>query len=188
MRKIIVTLFAVVLSISCLVAKPQIASFGINSGIGQTKFKSEALGDVTSDMGFQIGGSLAIEFIPLLTVSAEMQYLNTHFEYDGYYDKVTNHHLTLPIIAGFSIFKVITLEVGPRFTLIDKSVITPDSGDKMKRNGDLYQDVGYLIGARVRLGKISVGARYNGQFGKHDSDTFGEIGASSYSISLGFHL
>lgn len=188
MKKIAVTLFAVVISISCLVAKPQIASFGLNTGLGQTKFKSTELGDVTSDLGFQLGGSLSIEFIPLLTVAAELQYINTHFEYEGFYDKVTNHNLSLPLVAGFSLFKIITLEAGPRFTLVDKSVITPNSGDKFKRNGDLYQDVGYLIGARIQLGKINVGARYNGQFGKQDSETFGEIGSHSYSISIGFHL
>lgn len=177
-----------VATVGTIEAKSKIVSFGINSGLGQTTYKSSEYGNVNSDIGFQVGASMSVDIIPIINISSEVQYINSHFEFDTTYEKVVNHYLSIPVVAGFSLLKIIQLEVGPRFTIIDKSVITPYDSPKFKRNGDLYETVGYLVGARIRLGKISVGGRFNGQFSKHDSDTFGEIGSHSYSISIGFNL
>ncbi len=181
-------LFAVVASISGVAAKAGIVSYGLSTGVGQSRFNSDSYGDIYSELGFQVAGSLRVALSPSFSVTPELVSSNNHFNFDNPDIKIVNHSLSIPIVGGFTLLPFLTAEAGPRFTFIDKSVVTPSDGAKLKRNGDLYETVGYLVGLRVKLGKISVGGRFNGQFRKHDSDTFGSVGTHSYSVSVGFRL
>ncbi len=192
MKKIIVSLCAVILTLGTFSsARADLLTTGFNAGLNSATYKSSQYGTFDSNLGFHIGAYARIA-VPVISITPELNYNNNSFnidheDFDGDL-KITNHYLSMPIVAGLKLLPFITIEAGPRFTLLDRAVVKVD-GEKEKVNGALHDSVGYVLGLRFNLGKMLViSGRYNGHFDGVSSEEFGDMKSSSYTVSVGFKL
>ncbi len=152
---------------------------------------------IENQTGYQTGLSVAIK-APFLSVTPEVWYSHSSFKLNdasilGAKAKVKTNTVQMPVLVGYSLLGPLKLEVGPRFTLVDKAYAKFYSGDKSRQEiGSVMSKVGYTAGAKLTvMRKIILSARYNGQFGGRDNeigDEVYDIRNSSYSFSVGFKL
>lgn len=179
----------VVLSTSSVSAK--IFSIGISAGSYHPDFTVEGYdGSVSSDIGFQAGTSVSIK-LPFLEVTPELWYKQSNTTLTAAADsglldgKVKSKAVVLPVVVGFSILGPLAIEAGPSFMLYDKAKL--GSTDL----GKVYSETGYVAGLKLTLSKITLGARFNGQFSSRENsynDTNYNIKNYSYSFSIGYKL
>ncbi len=191
-------LFALVLAAASAEAKT--LSIGVSGGVNNTNFSIKgAKSAITNNMGFQTSAVLDIQ-IPMLSISPELRFVSNSFELhdasitgsDDLSLKIRSTAIDVTVVLGWTIVGPLKLEVGPRFTLMDKAKVK--SGGEKYDVGEIRSNTGYILGLKLTLaGKIVVGARFNGQFANPETD-FNLGGAEyklrnhSYSISVGFKL
>lgn len=157
--------------------------FGLSGSMFRIKDHKSAL---QNELGWGVGTFLKTDF-GIVSVGPEFWYTrNTatldkgHYGTDG---KVISNSLDLPIVVSYKLFKVLQFDAGPSFSLFNNAKV--DVRDVKESIGRIKPSVGYILGAKVTIFKIlMVGARFNGQFTRMDSD-LGRIGTNSYTISVG---
>ncbi len=188
---------AALLLLTTIPASAEMVSFGLSAGTSTTNFSIKGYDNaISNSTGFQAGASLTFQ-LPVISITPEAWYSQSKFtvldpSIMGGYGKVTSRAVDMPIVAGLSLLKIITIELGPSFSLYDKAkaeFLTGDDADL----GHVRSAVGYVAGLKVILAKkIILGARFNGQFGGRENDFGGystyKVHNYSYAFSLGFKL
>ncbi len=189
MKKILLTLsLATAMGLS---AEAKVVEMGMSAGTSSTNYKlSESSGAIDNNLGFQLGANVTFNLM-LLRITPEVLYTYGSFDVMdssvlGRQCKVKSNQVEVPVIFGLPVLKVITLELGPRFSVFDSAKAKFYSGEPETMDlGRIHEKVGYTAGVKVAISNVTIGARYNGQFGSYDSDYLGKIRNSSYTISVG---
>ncbi len=186
MKKIFKSLLILAaLLVSVTGAEAKLIGLGVSGGTNVSKysFADESV-SVENKAGYQFGIHAKIA-VPILSVTPELLYIQNKFNITALNQttEVKVQSIDAPIVAGISLLPMITLEAGPRFSLYNDA----KAGDVSF--GRIKPSVGYVIGAKFTLlGKVSVGARYNGEFGDYNTELLGDISSHSYSISVGYNF
>ncbi len=174
MKKIYMRVLLVVAFVfSVAGAEAKLINFGVAAGTTISNYSVSGLNDcVNNKEGFQVGLHATVK-IPIISVTPEIWYTQSRFTLDSPYSSTVEladfkvRSVELPVVAGLTILKVLTLEAGPRFTLYN-SATAEVYGEDYDIDG-FNSSVGYVAGAKVTLlNKIILGARYNGEFGTSD--------------------
>ncbi len=180
MRRLI-TLFALLLcSVSATFAKP--FSAGFSAGASYAEYDIEGLTTKSRIGGYaQVDCDIKILF---LSLSPELTYRFNQFDVtapDSY--KVKNHSAEASVMAGVTIFKLLTLEVGPRYIYDIKTYAKQSDGSEVDL-GALNPEWGYNAGATINISKLRVTARYSGHFERFES-CLGNANAHHVTLGIG---
>ncbi len=184
MRLLLVVAFA----FSAAAAEAKIINLGVAAGATVSNYSIPGLDDyVDNEGGFQVGIQATVN-VPVISVTPELWYIQSKFAFNDPTSSGSElasykvKSVELPIVAGLTLLKVLTLEAGPRFILSNNASV--------KVAGESYDidnfnsAMGYLLGAKVTLfDKVFVGARYNGEFGTNSVD-MGDYSIKSETVSF----
>lgn len=189
-------ILAAALVLATVSAQAQIG-FGISAGSSNANYKIKGYDNaVSNEMGYQVGVSLPINLV-MINITPEVWYAHNNFTIDnssimGSKASVKSNSIDAPIMITVPLMPILKFEAGPRFSLYSEAKATLEDGSKVNI-GRINATTGYSAGLRLTiLGKIVLGARYNGQFGGYDNDLKTEnnydIRTRSYALSIGFKL
>lgn len=189
-----VCVVALLATLSCYTANAEIIGLGISGGVNNANYSIKGYnGAISNDGGFQVGASATIS-IPIVSVTPEIWYTQNKFSITnssilGTTCDVTSKSFDLPVVVGLNVGPL-TLEAGPSFSLSSKAKAEFNGVDYDL--GRINTTTGYVVGAKLTLFGIMVGARFNGQFGGYDTDfdlnkaVEYKVRKHSYSVSLGY--
>ncbi|MFI3306310.1 MAG: outer membrane beta-barrel protein [Rikenellaceae bacterium] len=175
-------------------------SIGVSGGVNSSSFSIKGnKSAITNNMGYQASVALDVQ-IPMFSISPELRFVSNSFDIqdasilgsDDASVKIRSTAIDVPVVLGWTIVGPLKLEVGPRFTIMDKA--KAKSGGEKYDVGGVRSNTGYILGLKLTIAKkIVVGARFNGQFANPVTDlNFGgaeyKIRNYSYGLSVGFKM
>lgn len=182
MKKIYTKLLLIAaLSFSVFAAEAKIINLGVAAGTTISNYSLEGLKDaVNNNAGFQVG--VMAEFaLPIMSITPEVWYVQNSFSVADS-ENVKVKSIELPVVAGITLLKFLTLEAGPRFVLYD------DAKGGGYDFDSITSSVGYVAGAKLTLfKKVIIGARYNGEFGTSSIDALDSaIKCENMTLMVGY--
>ncbi|MFI3328328.1 MAG: outer membrane beta-barrel protein [Rikenellaceae bacterium] len=180
MKRAILLLALVVCSISATFAGP--FSAGFSAGTSYSDYKFEGL-SVDPKLGAYAQVDVDIKIL-FLSVSPEVTYRFNRFDVTG--DEgfsVKNHAVEGSLMGGFTLFKILTLEAGPRYIYDFKSSAKYGDGS-FGTIESLHPEWGYGAGATINFSNLRISARYNGYFEKYES-SLGLSSAQHITVGIG---
>ncbi len=179
-------------------AEAKVISFGPTASYMKASYTlSDSAGEVENKGGYQAGINAAIT-LPLVSITSGFIYSNSSFNIgggsltDGITCEVRAQNFTVPVIVGLSILGPLTIEGGPVFLIKEMNKMTATTtliGQSVSyevKDFSLRKFDSYVVGLRAKLAGINIYARYNFQFGKLESDEFGDVGYRSFIVGAGF--
>lgn len=189
MRKFI---FAVLLALATTAgaSAQKFIEFGVTAGLSVPDYStSTEFSKIKNKLGWQAGLVMRIN-TPIVAIQPELLYVRQGIDvkWNNADIRVKSNSLSMPVLASFSLLKILHLNVGPVFSLAN-SCRYKFEGEKYDF-GRLQPTVGYALGAAVQLSHFLIDARFNGQFKKmrsvneHGIDI--NVRAYSFAVSLGY--
>lgn len=189
MRKLILAAL-LALATTAVASAQKFLEYGVTAGIDLPDYSTRTAGsEIRNKLGWQAGIVVRIN-TPVVAIQPELLFVRQSMDVNWKGDdiRVRSNSFKLPLLASFSLLKIIRLNVGPVFSL------TNDCKYKVEGRkydfGRLQPTVGYALGAAVQLRHILIDARFNGQFKKmrsvneHGIDV--NVGSYSVAFSLGY--
>lgn len=151
----------------CFFATGNAQSFklGVKGGASLNKLSGESFKDGFS-FGYNLGGFATIGLSKKLAIQPEVIFnqvnTDTSSSFSSVYqfknvDKVKLNYLSIPILLNYNVSKLLTLQVGPQYSiLMNQNVTLVQNGKNAFKNGD-FAMVG---GAQVNLSKLKFFGRY----------------------------
>lgn len=183
-------------------AEAKIFSFGFTTGSYHPNYKLKGYdGEVDANTGFQLGANFSIK-VPFLELSPEIRYKqskttmlsNSNGDLVKDMEMITRT-VDVPVVVGFTLVGPLSVEAGPNFMIYDKSIGDVYNGTYAGENqdfGKIHPEVGYILGLKLTfINKITLGARFNGNFKSHESAIGGtnyKVNNYSYSFAVGYKL
>ncbi|MET3027603.1 porin family protein [Flavobacterium sp. UW10123] len=198
MKKVILAAIAVM---GFSFANAQDIKFGVKGGINLSTFTGD-IEDVSSKVGFQVGGFAELKLSEKFSVQPEVLYSlqGAKFKEDGdsysYKEKIHASYLNIPVIAKYYVIDKLSVEAGPQIGFLlsakDKWESVEDgekySGKENVKDGFKSVDFSLNIGAGYDFTEnISAGIRYN--FGLSNISDYSDntkIHNDVISLSLGY--
>lgn len=152
-------------------------------------------------VGYHVGFDMALLFSHRIALVPELRFTHTSVNITGtagYVARVKSNGIDFPLMFEYRILRGrLRFQAGPSFTLMDSNSYSY-RGDDME-GLRLRPTVTYVLGVRGVLGRrVSVGARFNGQFnrteqviGRHAGDVDYEsyrLGSYRLSVSVGYRF
>ena len=152
-------------------------------------------------VGYHAGFDMALLFSRRCALVPELRFTHTAVNITGtagYIARIKSNGIDFPLMFEYRILRGrLRFQAGPSFTLMDSNTYSY-RGDDME-GLRLRPTVTYVIGVRGVIGRrVSVGARFNGQFnrteqiigwnaGDSDYETY-RLGSYRLSVSLGYRF
>ncbi|MEG2365532.1 MAG: porin family protein [Alistipes sp.] len=185
MRKLILVV-VLALATTTGASAQKLLEYGLTAGINIPDYStSTSNSDISNKLGWQ-GGLVIRIHTPVVTIQPELlfvhQSMNVRWENDQV--RVKSNSLNMPVLASFTLLKILHLNAGPVFSLTNSCKYKFD-GQKYDF-GRLQPTIGYAIGAAVQIQHFLVDARFNGQFkNKQSVNEHGiDVDVKSYSVAL----
>ncbi|MEO6187900.1 MAG: porin family protein [Ginsengibacter sp.] len=181
----------------CMFISPAVFSqsftIGIKGGANLNKLTGKSFKDEFS-FGYHIGGYVAAGGAKLY-VQPEVLFnqvnQDTASDFSQIYqfrqvDKIKLNYLTIPILLGYRLNKVVSLQVGPQF-----GILLDQNKDLLQNGEDAFKSGGFSLVGGIQLGfsKVNVYGRYVG--GMTNLDNVGDkdswkLNAIQLGIGIGF--
>ena len=152
-------------------------------------------------VGYHVGFDMALLFSRRCALVPELRFTHTAVNITGtagYVARVKSNGIDFPLMFEYRILRGrLRFQAGPSFTLLDSNRYSY-RGDDME-GLRLRPTVTYVVGVRGIIGRrVSVGARFNGQFnrteqvmgwhaGDDDYETY-RLGSYRLSVSVGYRF
>lgn len=144
--------------------------FGLKAGANLTKVSGKSFSE-EFDLGYQLGAFTEIDFTKNLGIQPELLYSQVNTKRSSGFNSIYNNlaepngssnielsYLSIPILLRYNIGKVLTLNVGPEFSIL------VDHDENLFANGrDAFKkgDFSMVGGVGLNLSKLRVYGRYN---------------------------
>lgn len=187
MRKfILATLLA--LATTAGASAQKFLEYGLTAGIDLPDYStSSANSEIKNKLGWQAGIVVRIN-TPIVAIQPELLFVRQSMDvnWNGSAIRVRSNSFNLPLLASFKLLKIIHLNAGPVFSLMNDCKYKVD-GHKYDF-GRLKPTMGYALGAAVQLRHLLIDARFNGQFKSKESLNVHGIDVNVKSYSVAFSL
>ncbi|MCK4561381.1 MAG: PorT family protein [Flavobacteriaceae bacterium] len=182
MKKVVIILFVLG---SIFSTNAQLLNVGVKGGLNYNS-NGDLRGDIENihissdgDTGFHIGGFAEINLPLALYLRPELVYTHTKSDYNEQ-GNLSINKIDVPILIGFSVFKIGKIFAGPSFQyIISTDLKGSDVFNDIQENGFDNFSTGLQFGAGVELGKLGVDLRWERGLSdteaKFTSDAIGEI-------------
>ncbi len=196
------TIFA--LAALCTVAATTAASaqiyYGVKAGVNLSTISAlDAYAGAEPNYGYQAGVVAGLK-VPIIGIGVEAEALLVNTKFSAYDLEINSKSVEIPVMASFPLFPGLPIHIkaGPVFTLYN-SVDDVTYLGKSYPIDSIKSGVGYTVGLGVKLWKITLDARYNGQFSSAspfaalegvvpEVDGSADLLAGNVSMSLGFRF
>lgn len=162
MKKSILSVTAIILFAS--VSMAQSFHLGAKAGANLGKIDGKSFKD-EFNLGYQLGGFAEIDFTKGFGIQPEVLFSQTNTTVTDEPlsglkpgEKINLNYLSVPILLRFNTSKLLTLHLGPQF-----SVLTNNHKTTAGNVGDAFKggDFAMVAGAQVNLGALKLYGRYN---------------------------
>lgn len=119
-------------------------------------------------------------------IHPEVLFSHNAFDVEGSSGKLKLNKVDIPILLQYRFLGVLALQAGPTFC-----VMTNTDGNVGGVEWDFERPtIGYAVGAEVRIWKLGVSARYNGQFKRSEvvGFTTGKNKVDTFQLGVGFYF
>jgi hypothetical protein len=185
MKKLVFTLFALVLTASVFAQ----VSGGLKAGLNlaSQKYKIDSESESYNGTGFHVGGYVNFGLTESLSLQPELLYNSLKISDDG--DDLTMNYISIPVMFkyGFADNKF-NIQAGPQLGLL----MSTDPSEYKDEDGIKGTDFTFNLGAGADLGKFNITARYGIGLANVAGDAFEgldlSIKNSNLQLSLGYTL
>ncbi len=190
---------ALIIATATISANAQIY-YGVKAGANVSTVSAvDGLGDATSQYGYQVGATMGAK-IPIIGigVEAEAMWVNNKMAFANGLD-INSNSIEIPVMASVPIFPMlpIYIKAGPSFVVYQQA--TTDILGKSIDLDPVKSTIGYTVGLGVKLLKVTLDVRFNGQFtGSHPfgdafnienvASTYGDIHTNTISATVGYRF
>ncbi len=196
MKKII--FFLLISTTSAVFVSAQSFHIGVKAGANLGKIDGESFKQ-EFNLGYQLGAYVSFDFNKNIGIQPELLFSQTNTTVDSGYKAIYNNvpgtvigskahlnYLSIPILLRINADKLLTLNVGPQFSIhTNKDETLVQNGKDAIKSGDFAA----VFGAQINLGSINIYGRYNvGLNNLNDIDNKDKWKSQQLQFGLGLRI
>ncbi len=196
MKKILFPVLAMLFFVTA--SSAQTFHLGAKAGANLGKINGKSFDD-GFDLGYQLGAFMELDFSKTLGIQPELLFSQSNTRVDSGFsaiygnidnavfgEKVALNYLSIPVLLRINASKLLTLHVGPQFSVITNKDNTLLANSKAAFKGG---DLAAVLGAQINLGGLRVYGRYNiGLSNLNDIDDQNKWRSQQVQLGLGLAI